>query len=118
MKAKRSSIRATYDSRKTGPRYWVTSTLNGRPVTFRQPIEDPFARTTVHIGWRDLLASLITRRGMEVAVTVGGDRDVIEDVLELDDNYLGTNCTRRDTFNSHINERLGSIAYEQSGEVS
>lgn len=109
---RRQSIRPTYDSRETGPRYWVTSTLNGKPVAWRQRIEDPFVRHTVRVHWRDLLRSLITRRGMEVEVTVGGDLDVIEDVMELDGNYLGPNCTRRDVFRSHINERLGAFTDE------
>jgi hypothetical protein len=106
MTRKRQSVRPTYDSRETGPRYWVTSTLDGKPVAWRQPIEDPFVRHTVHVGWRDLIKSLIRRRGMRVVVTVGGDHDVIEDVMELDGNYLGQNCTRRDAFNSEINRAI------------
>ena len=106
---KRQSIRPTYDSRQTGARYWVTSTINGHPVAWRQPADDPFIRHTLHIGWRDLLRSLITRRGMKVEVTVGGDMEVIEDVMELDGNYLGINCTRRDQFNSQVNAALRDI---------
>jgi hypothetical protein len=117
MSDKRTSIQPTYDSRETGARYWVTSTLNGKPVAFRSPTDDPFVRHTVHVGWRDLLKSLIFRRGLDVVVTVGGDPAVMEDVMELDSNYLGVNCTRRDVFNSHLNERLGAFISEQSGET-
>ena len=118
MSAKRTSIQPTYDSRETGPRYWVTSTLNGKPVAFRYPVEDPFVRHTVRVRWLDLLKSLITGRGMEVVVTVGGDRDVMEDVMELDNNFLGFNCTRRDEFNQGINDAIGAFVDEQDGEVS
>lgn len=114
---KRRSIQPTYDSRETGARFWVTSTINGKPVAFRQPVDDPFVRHTVHVSWRDLLRSLITRRGMAVAVAVGGDASVIEDVMELDNNYLGVNCTRRDVFNQHVNERLGALADETPEEA-
>ena len=48
-------------------------------------------------------------KSLIVEVLVGGDRDVVEDVLELNDDYLGTNCTRRDTFNSHLMESAGRM---------
>lgn len=109
MREKRNSIRATYDSRKTGPRYHVTTRLDDRTVAFQVPIDDPFVRQAVTIGWPDLLRALLRRR-LVVTVIVGGDPEIVEDVSELDDNYLGANCTRRDAFNSHINETLGRFA--------
>jgi hypothetical protein len=112
MPETRTSIRATYDHRETGDRYTVTSKVNGRPVVWDQRIPDPFVRHTVHIGWRDLLKSLMTRRGMTVEVTVGGDRDVIEDVLELNEDYLGPNCTRRQAFDAALSMRIRSFAEE------
>ncbi|MCX5209738.1 hypothetical protein OG689_10630 [Kitasatospora sp. NBC_00240] len=98
---KRRSIEPTYDSRKTGPRYHVTSDINGRIITWHQPLDDPFVRHTLHIHWRDLLRGLV-RRSLTVTVRVGGDRDIVNDVLELDANALVPCSTRRDAFNFSI----------------
>ena len=109
MAAKRVSIAPTYDSRKTGPRYHVTTTLNGRVLEWEKRIADPFVTTRVTVGWRDLLRSLRHGR-LVVGVHVSADREVIEDVMELDANYLGTNCTRRDEFNAGIQSAISSVA--------
>ena len=106
---KRNSIRPTYDSRETGPRYHVTVRKDGEALVFQHPIDDPFVRQTVVVTWPGLLTSLLRFRRLTVEILIGGDREVIEDVLELDDNYLGTNCTRRDAFNSHVNERIAAL---------
>ena len=95
---KRKSIKPTYDSRQTGDRYHVTTMIGDRTIAFQVRIPDPFIRHTVTIGWRDLLRGIF-RRKLAVTVIIGGDRDVIEDVLDLDANNLGYNCTRRDEFN-------------------
>lgn len=100
------SVKATYDSRETGPRYNVTSKINGRPVVFMKSIEDPFVRHTVHVGIVDLVRALFRGR-LELEVTVGGDLDVVNDVLELDDNNLIPGRTRKAAFNQHLNERMG-----------
>lgn len=102
---KRTSIQPTYDSRKTGPRYYVTTQIDDRTIEFQKPIADPFVRQTVHIGTRDLLRGLL-RRHLTVVVNVGGDRDVVEDVMELDNNWLGSDSTRRDGFNAALFEEV------------
>jgi hypothetical protein len=107
MTTKRVSIKPTYDSRETGPRYRITTTINGRVLEWEKPIEDPFVRHVAHVGWPDLLRGLL-RREVAVEVLIGGDREIVEDVLELDANYLGTNCTRRDEFNTAV--LSGSLA--------
>lgn len=94
---KRQSITPTYDSRKTGPRYHVTSRVDDRTIAFEERVPDPFVRHTVTLGWRDLLRGLM-RRSLKVTVIIGADRDVMEDVLDLDANNLGYDCTRRDNF--------------------
>lgn len=94
---KRVSIQPTYDSTKTGPRYHVTTRLGDRTIGFQKPISDPFVNHRVTIGWPDLLRGLLRRR-LEVVVLVGGDRDVVDDVLELDSEWLGGDSTRRDEF--------------------
>lgn len=98
---KRVSIQATYDSRETGSRYHVTTTLNGRALEWEKRIDVPFFAHRVTVGWRDLLRSLLYGR-LVVGVHVDADPDVREDVLELDANYLGPNCTRRDEFNAAL----------------
>lgn len=100
----RQSIEPTYDSRETGPRFHVTTEVGGHTVAFREPIPDPFVRTTVTVGKCALLRSLL--RGLTVTVTVGGDASAVEDVLELDANYLGSDCTRRDEFNVALGASL------------
>ena len=64
-------------------KYAITTRVNGHVVTWRQPIDDPFVHHRVHIGWRDLLRSLLTRRRLEVAVLLDGDRDTVEAVMRL-----------------------------------
>lgn len=78
---------ALYDSRQTGPRYHVTTRVNGQTVQFQHRIEDPFVRQTVTVGWRDILRSLLHRRSLVVEVLVDGDREVIDAVIALDENY-------------------------------
>lgn len=114
---KRQSIEPTYDSTETGPRYHVTTWVGGRVVEWEHRVDDPFVRQTVTVGWRDLLRSLL-RRELVVEVSVGADRDVIEDVLELDANSLGYNCTRRDEFNGSINAALSAFAGDDPADVS
>jgi hypothetical protein len=107
----RNSIRPTYDSRETGPRFHVTTRIGSRTTEFQKRIEDPFILHTVHIGWRDLLRGLL-RRSLAVQVLVGGDPDVINDVLELDDNCLVPGSTRQAAFRSHLAEAAGRMVRE------
>lgn len=95
--SKRVSIQPTYDSRESGLPYTVTTRVGDRTISFEKPIQDPFVTQRVTIGWPDLLRGLLRRR-LVVTVIVGGDRNVIDDVLELDANWLGGNSTRRDEF--------------------
>lgn len=110
--AERMSIRPTYDSRETGPRYHVTVRVNSRTLVLRHRTPDPFVNQRVIVGWRDLLTSLLRRRAV-VEVIVDGDRDVIEDVLDLDGDYLGPGQnTRRQAWNAHLNEAIGRFITE------
>lgn len=104
----RPSVRSTYDSRETGPRYWVTTAINGRQTEARRMLDDPFVRHTVkvYLGWGDRLRALFGKP-QEVTVTVGADKDLMDDVLELDENQLIAGRTRRAAFHSHMNEALG-----------
>lgn len=102
------SVRATYDSSVTGPRYTVTTMINGRfdVDTWRQPIHDPFVRQTVTIGWRDILRGLLKRR-LTVEVTIGGvTADAMYDVLELDDQTLIRGRTRHAAFQQSMHGKL------------
>lgn len=104
----RSSIRPTFDSRETGARYHVTTRIDDETIDFQHRVSDPFVRQTVTIGWRHLLRGLLRGR-LVVEVIVSGDRDVVNDVLELDDNTLLPGSTRRAAWDSHINEALGRL---------
>jgi hypothetical protein len=103
------SVRATYDGRETGPRYWVTTTVDGKPLSFRTPIEDPFVRQTVAVGWRDLLRNVLRRRSLVVEVTVGAGIEAMHDVLELDENTLITGRTRKAAFQQSMHSRLAQL---------
>lgn len=104
------SVRATYDSRDTGPRYWVTTTIDGKPLSLRAPIEDPFVRLTVTYGWRDLLRHVLRPRNLVVEVTVGADREMMHDVLELDENTLIADRTRKAAFQQSISGNLPRVS--------
>lgn len=87
------TVTPTYDSRRTGPRYRVTSRVGARTIEHKSPVPDPFIRTTVYLGTRDLLAGLwrnLTRRDpLTVTVIVDGDDKIVSDVMELDANFVG-----------------------------
>lgn len=108
MTTKRQSIQPTYDSRETGDRYRVTTQIGDRTIAFHKPISDPFVHTTVTVGWPDLLRGLL-RRHLTVTVIVDGDREIVDDVLELDANTLVAGSTRREEFNRGIHAALGSF---------
>ena len=110
MGEKRQSIEPTYDSAETGPRYHVTTRVDGRTVAFQKPIDDPFAYTTVRVAWRDVLRAAFRRHRLTVEVVVGGDPQIVNDVLELDAQTLIGNSTRRDEFDLTLNASLIAFA--------
>lgn len=102
----RQSIKPTYDGSETGPRYFVTYRIDGRTITSRKRIEDPFIRGTLYVSWWDRLKSLL-RRDMVVQVLVDGDPDVVEDVLELNADYLGLgHSTRRAEYRASLHAAM------------
>lgn len=112
----RESIKPTFDSRKTGPAYNVSTFLNDKPLDFMKPIEDPFVHTTIRIGWIDMVKGLLKRR-LEVRVNVYAfDNDRVEDVMELDANYLSVGSTRRQEWNAHINQEIEEHIVRETGE--
>lgn len=63
-------------------RFHVTTRVGDKTIAFQQPLDDPFVRHTVWLGWRDLLRGLLHRE-LQVTVIVGGDRAVVDQVLDL-----------------------------------
>jgi hypothetical protein len=53
----------------------------------------PIRSFTLRFGWRSALKILFG--GLKFTLIVGGDRDIVEDVLELDGNYLGLHDSSR-----------------------
>lgn len=103
----RTPLTPTYDATETGPRYWLTSRINEQTITFQQPLDDPFVSHQITIGWPELLRGLL-RRQLKIWVQVGGDRDIVEDVLELNSDYLGLpNSPRRQAFNRDLHAAMG-----------
>lgn len=102
------SIRATYDSRETGPRYWITTEVDGKTLAFRTPIDSPFVRINVTVTWWARLRGLF-RRQMLVTCVIGADTELMNDVLELDEDQLVPGRTRRAAFQQKIGQRLGEV---------
>ena len=63
-------------------RYHVTTRLGDRTIAFEEPLDDPFVRHTVVLGWRDLLRGLL-RGELPVTVLIGGDREIVNAVMNL-----------------------------------
>jgi hypothetical protein len=105
----KSSIRATYSSTHEPNPYHVGVRLDDETILFQKPIADPFVRQEVIISPRRLLRSLLRWKPLTVTVLVGGDKERIDDVLELDDQWLVPGRTRRAAFHQHINERLREL---------
>lgn len=105
------SVRATYDSRETGQRYWVTTQVDEETIGFMVPLSDPFVRHTVRLGWRDLLRGLL-RRQLVVTMVIGADIETMNDVLELDENALIAGRTRKEAFRQSMHGKLKAIGRE------
>lgn len=102
----RKSVEATYDSRDTGDRYHVTAQVGARTIDFQRRVPDPFVRATVSVGFADALRALLRLRPIVVTVIVGADREVMDDVLELDHNTLLPGSTRREDWDAHVRDVL------------
>jgi hypothetical protein len=103
---RRESIQPTYDHRETGDRFTVETRINGRRLN-EVPTRDPFVHHRVVIGWRDLFR--FVTRGREVVVIVGGDKEIVDDVIELDADALTLNSTRRDEWNETVEGALRRV---------
>lgn len=109
------SVRATYDSQVTGPRYWITVTVNDHPIEFQAPMPDPFVCNTVRVSWADVFRALLRRRRVTVVMTVGADRELMNDVLELDDQALVAGRTRQAAFRQSMHGKLAAFGEEVGG---
>lgn len=101
----RQSIQPTYDHRETGDRFTVESRVDDRRISFDTTV-DPFVNATVHVGWKDLLRGLL-RGNLDVTVIVSGDREIVEDVCELNADYLGLrDSTRNRAFRADLQKAM------------
>jgi hypothetical protein len=89
--------------------YSVRVSENGRPFSTRS-IHDPFIHTRVcPRGLRVALQVLLGR--YEVEVAVNADSETVEQVLELDPDYLGPiGSPRREAWNAQLNASLAAFA--------
>lgn len=108
------SLRATYDSAVTGYPYRVTTFIGGRFAGQRR-IPDPFVRQTVYVSLLDLLRGLF-RRGLTVQITIGGDPERMNDVLELDEQTLIPGRTRQAAFQQSMHQKLRAFGEEHGDE--
>jgi hypothetical protein len=106
-----SSVRSRFDSRTSGPRYWVTTSIDDETIAFQAPLDDPFVRCTVRVSWLARLRSLV-RRDMSVTVVVGAGIEAMNDVLELDEDTLIAGRTRKAAFQQSMHSKLETFARE------
>jgi hypothetical protein len=105
----RQSIQPTYDQRLTGDRFLVATSVGGKALPTVETT-DPFVHHRISVGWPDLLRGLLRRR-LEVIVAISADPDMVEDVMELNADYLGTmSSTRRQEWNAQLERGLGDFA--------
>jgi hypothetical protein len=91
------------------PTYHLSVFVGGRELDFHKPIPDPFHRTDVTIGWRDLLRGLLRRR-LVIRVMVGADRHTEEAVLALNPDHLGyADSPSRKAWDARVNEWMGDL---------
>lgn len=64
-------------------KYDISTFVGGKTIEFMKDIPDPFVRHVIYIGWKDLLRGL-WRRGLEVQITVSGDKEAIQKVMRND----------------------------------
>lgn len=112
----RQSIAPTYDHRETGDRFTVETRLNDHRIGMTT-IRDPFVTHRVTIGWRGLLRGLLRGR-VAVTVIVGGDRGIVDDVMELDADCLTFGSTRRQEWNAQVQRSLGDLAAREAEHES
>lgn len=75
-------------------RYHVTTRLGDRTITFQEPLDDPFVRHDVTIGWRDLLRGLV-RRELLVTVIIDGDPETVRALMNLNTETSTPSACRR-----------------------
>lgn len=107
----RQSISPTYDSRKTGHRFSIRSAMGGEEMA-NLKLPDPFVHHRIKIHWWDAIKCLLKHGRIDVEVVVSGDMDIVEDVMELDADYLGHGNTRRHEWNASIEQALSDAAKE------
>lgn len=93
-----------FDSRTDGFQYRVVTRLNGRQV-YDADVDCPLLRTTLAIGWRDLLRCLLRGR-VEVETLISTDNhELAETILALDGNWFTPK--RRHRWEKELNAQLG-----------
>lgn len=94
------------------PHFDITTKVNGKVIgEFRRPMPDPFHRTEVTVGWRDLLRTVVRRRALVLEVSVGADSRTMENVLALNPDHLGYPGTpSRKAWEASLNEGLSTRA--------
>lgn len=107
--SERQSIDPTYNHAETGDRFSIETRLNDRRIEMKS-MSDPFVHHRVTVGWLDALRSLLRHGRVVITVIVGGDAAIVEDVLELNDDYAGQHgSSRRREFKAQINDALGRL---------
>lgn len=105
----RKSISPTYDHRQTGDRFVVLTRVNDLEIGSRSTT-DLFHFTTVKVSRWDCFKSFLFG-GMKVEVSCTGDTDIMEDVLELNSDYMGSyDSSRRQESNDAVEHALHNFA--------
>lgn len=63
--------------------YYVTTHLESRTITDREPLADPFIRHHIRVGWSDIWRALF-RGHMHITVSIDADDDTTFRVMNVD----------------------------------
>jgi len=87
---------------------FTVQTMLGEQVISRVGIPDPFIYTRINISWYHLLVSLLLHGEMEITISINADKEVVDYVLEVDPDYIGT-PKRRAEFDQAVQRALESF---------
>lgn len=62
----------------------ITTRIGDRTLAFREPISDPFVRSTTYVSRWDRFKSLFTTRRLEVTIIIDADKETVFRVMNLD----------------------------------
>lgn len=104
----RQSIEATYDSREDGFQYELKQFIDGKCVQ-TETLPDPFARATIYVK-QSRIRALLGKKQKVVFQLSPKNKRIEDDVMELDNNYLASNSSRKREFSQGVVDFMRAIS--------